>query len=247
MIKKTIAALIISLFIISQAMAQTPGVPAYKDSKNDVETRVKDLLSRMTLEEKIDLLSGAKNEDSDINSNPGSESPTTILTALNANSKTKPNYRLGIPRLLMTDGPLGPNGTGGATNYSAAINFAATFDVALINKVAVSMGEETRNLGFNMLLAPMINIIRAPHWGRAFETFSEDPYLSSRMTVAYVKGVQSKNVVTCTKVIAANNPQCNRFSVAALIYGNQNIMQREIPYRIFNQYIIINLGADLFA
>lgn len=217
MLAKTVTVLVIYLVIIPQAVARASDLPVYKDSQRDVETRVNDLLSRMTLEEKIELLSGAKNVEADTNANPGSDSPDTILTALNANSKTKPNLRLGIPRFLMTDGPLGPNGKEGATNYSAAINFAATFDVALINKVAVSMGEETRNLGFNMLLAPMVNIIRVPHWGRAFEVFSEDPYLSSRMTVAYVKGVQSENVITCTKTMIANNQEWNRFSVDALI------------------------------
>ena len=198
-------------------MAQSSDLPIYKDSKNDVETRVKDLLSRMTLEEKIDLVSGAKNVESNIETNLGSESSATILTALNSNFTTKSNARLGIPRFSMTDGPLGPNGKGGSTNYSAAINFAATFDVALINKVAAYMGEETRNLGFNMLLAPMINIMRTPYGGRAFELFSEDPYLSSRMTVAFVNGVQSKNVVTCTKVMTANNQERNKFSFDARV------------------------------
>ncbi len=68
-----------------------------------------------------------------------------------------------------------------------------------------------------MLLAPMINIVRAPHWGRTFEVFSEDPYLSSRMTVAYIKGMQSNNVATCTKVMTANNQEWNRFSVDARV------------------------------
>jgi beta-glucosidase len=82
-----------------------------------------------------------------------------------------------------------------------------------MRRVAESIGEETRVMGRNMLLAPMINIIRLPHYGRSFEVFSEDPYLSSRMTVAYVKGVQSKNVIACTKVMTANNQEWNRSSV----------------------------------
>ncbi|MFV2070859.1 MAG: glycoside hydrolase family 3 C-terminal domain-containing protein, partial [Pirellulales bacterium] len=72
-----------------------------------------------------------------------------------------------------------------------------------------------RILGYNMLLAPMINIARVPQGGRTFECFSEDPYLTSRMAVAYVQGVQSQHVITCTKVLAANNQEWNRFDVDA--------------------------------
>lgn len=146
----------------------------------------------MTLEEKVDMLGGE-------------------------NLNTKKNIRLGIPKILMSDGPLGPTILKHSTNYSAMINLAASFDTELMRRVAESIGEETRVMGRNMLLAPMINIIRLPFWGRSFEAFSEDPYLSSRMTVAYVKGVQSKNVIACTKVITANNQEWNRINVDAQI------------------------------
>ncbi len=167
-------------------------LPAYKMVSLSSQERAQDLLSRMTLEEKIDLLAGE-------------------------NLNTKANRRLGIPKILMTDGPLGPTVRQQSTNYSAMINLAASFDVDLMRRVAESIGEETRVMGRNMLLAPMINIIRLPHWGRSFEVFSEDPCLSSRLTVAYVKGVQSKNVIACTKVMAANNQEWNRLSVDARI------------------------------
>ncbi len=146
----------------------------------------------MTLEEKVAMLGGE-------------------------NMNTKENIRLGIPKILMTDGPLGPTVRKQSTNYSAMINLAASFDTDLMRRVAESIGEETRVMGRNMLLAPMINIIRLPHYGRSFEVFSEDPYLSSRMTVAYVKGVQSKNVIACTKVMTANNQEWNRSSVDAQV------------------------------
>ncbi len=194
MLNRTITSFLFLSVIFSQIIAQTYELPAYKNSENDVETRVKDLLSRMTLEEKVDLLGGE-------------------------NLNTKENKRLGIPKILMTDGPLGPTFRKHSTNYSAMINLAASFDTDLMRRVAESIGEETRVMGRNMLLAPMINIIRLPHWGRSFEVFSEDPYLSSRMTVAYVKGVQSKNVIACTKVMTANNQEWNRIKVDAQIDG----------------------------
>jgi beta-glucosidase len=183
----------ICVFIaLTLLQAQTPELPAYKNSRLPIDQRIADLLSRMTLEEKVDLVGGA-------------------------GFKTKKNVRLCIPELLMTDGPLGPNVKGRATNYSAAINMAATFDTALIHRVAENIGEETRILGRNMLLAPMINIVRTPFGGRTFEFFGEDPWLVSRMTVAYVRGVQSRKVATCTKVIAVNNQEWNRFDVDVIV------------------------------
>ena len=128
----------------------------------------------------------------------------------------------------MSDGPLGPNAKGRATNYSATINMAATFDTGLIRTVAENIGEETRILGRNMLLAPMINIVRTPFGGRTFEFFGEDPYLVSRMTVAYVKGVQNKNVATCTKVMAANNQEWNRFDVDVKV-GERALREIYLP------------------
>jgi len=177
-----------AVLLAGRTVAQTPALEPYKDVSRPAEVRVDDLLPRMTLEEKVDLLGGA-------------------------GFTTRPNVRLGIPALVMTDGPQGPNRRGRSTNYSSMVNLAATFDVGLMRTVAENIGEETRVMGYNMLLAPMPTIARVPHGGRAFECFGEDPYLAARMTVAYVKGVQSKRVVACTKVIAANNQEWNRFDV----------------------------------
>ncbi len=168
----------------NQMVSQTD-IPVYKNPALPTEMRVNDLLSRMTLSEKVDLVSGE-------------------------GFMTKGNIRLGLPRIVMTDGPLGPNGKGRATNYSASINMAATWDTLLINRVGVSMGQETRALGYNMLLGPCVNIARVPHGGRTFESFGEDPYLMSRMAVAYIKGVQSQRVISCVKHFAVNNQEWNR-------------------------------------
>ncbi len=169
----------------------------------DIDSRVDDLLRSMTLDEKVELVGGA-------------------------GFKTKANARLGIPELLMTDGPQGPNAEGKSTHYSSMINLAATFDKDLMRKIAESIGEETRAIGKNMLLAPMSNIVRTPFGGRSFEFFGEDPYLVSRMTVEYVKGVQTKNVITCTKVIVANNQEWNRFDVDARV-GERALREVYLP------------------
>lgn len=176
------------LLLSALSIAQTAELPAYKDATRPIEIRIDDLIKRMTLEEKVDLVGGA-------------------------GFKTKTNLRLGIPALLMTDGPLGPNSRGAATNYGATINMAASFDTSLVRRMAEEIGRETRVQGLNMLLAPMSNMVRTPFGGRSFEFFGEDPFLTSRMTVAYVKGVQSQKVATCTKVMIANEQEWNRFDV----------------------------------
>ncbi|MCF6284709.1 MAG: glycoside hydrolase family 3 C-terminal domain-containing protein [Candidatus Hydrogenedentes bacterium] len=135
---------------------------------------------------------------------------------------------MGIPELIMADGPQGPNSKGRSTHYSAMINLAATFDTDLMHAVAKNMGQETRIFGRNMLLAPMINIIRTPFGGRGFELFSEDPYLTSRMTVSYVKGVQEERVVTCTKVMTVNNQEWNRFDVDTRV-GERALREIYLP------------------
>ena len=187
-----LAVILMCFVVLAISGSNAKEIEPYKDPNRPIEDRVEDLLKQMTLEEKVDLVSGSE------------EGPM---------SKTKKNIRLGIPEIIITDGPLGPNHSGKATNYSASINMAATFDDSLIGKVAESIGEETRVLGFNMLLGPCINIARTPYGGRTFESFGEDPYLMSRMAVAYAKGVQSKHVITCTKHYACNNQEWNRFDV----------------------------------
>ncbi|MEN8202423.1 MAG: glycoside hydrolase family 3 C-terminal domain-containing protein [Bacteroidota bacterium] len=165
-------------------------LPDYKNPAKETELRVEDLLARMTLEEKVDLVGGN-------------------------DFKSMVNHRLGIPEMIMTDGPLGPNTKGHSTNYSSMINLAATFNPELMFIIAQQMGEETRVMGRNVLLGPNINIARVPHGGRTFEGFGEDPYLVSRMVVPYIKGVQSRRVITCTKHYVANNQEWNRFDVSA--------------------------------
>lgn len=202
---------------VSWAQDKNSTLPPYKNWNLPVEERLEDLLNRMTLEEKINMVSGAKKGESVINTAmiQSAGSSANILAAVDSPSKSQINIRLGIPELTMTDGPLGPNREGAATNYGSGINMAATFDKSLIERVGKELGAETRDLGYNMLLGPCINIARVPHGGRTFEAFGEDPYLMSRMAVAYVKGVQSEHVATCTKHFACNNQEWNRMSVDA--------------------------------
>lgn len=173
--------------LIGTVFSQGNSLPVYKNTQIPVEERIEDLLSRMSLEEKVDMLSGT-----------GFES--------------KPNERLGIPSLNMTDGPVGVR-WGKATAFPAGIAMAASWDTALVERIGQALARETKAKGRNVLLGPCVNIQRVPHAGRNFESFGEDPYLASRMAVSYVKGVQSEKVIATTKHLACNNQEYERGSI----------------------------------
>ncbi len=166
-----------------------------------MKDRIEELQSKMTLEEKISMLAG------------------TDLW------HTRSIERLGIPALKMTDGPNGCRTisdddpsyryTIPATCYPAGVAMGATWNTELINRVGIALGEETKSKGCAILLGPCVNIHRSPLGGRNFESFSEDPYLSARLTVAYINGVQSQNVGTSIKHYALNNSEFERFTISS--------------------------------
>ncbi len=172
------------------------GLPPRAQRGLDVESRVERLLARMTLEEKLDLLSGT-----------GFDS--------------KPNARLGIPAIRMADGPQGirlesPSDAAAApTAFPCGAALAATWNPDLVRAVGRSIAQQARALGKDMLLAPCVNIQRLPQGGRNFETYSEDPHLASRMAVAYIGGVQSRGVIATVKHFAVNNQEFQRKTLNA--------------------------------
>jgi beta-glucosidase len=147
----------------------------------------------MTLDEKLSLLSG------------------------NGSMSTIGIPRLGIPVMDMTDGPQGVRGEAvdRYTNFPCGICMGSTWDTSLIERLGEALGNETRakGNGTDILLGPCVNIHRTPQGGRNCESFSEDPYLVSRMAVAYIKGVQSQAVAACVKHYACNNQEYNRGSI----------------------------------
>lgn len=90
---------------------------------------------------------------------------------------------------------------------------AATWDPDLVQREGQAIGQQVRAFGRNMLLGPTVNIARLPQWGRNFEGYGEDPYLASRMAVAYIKGVQGEGVIGTVKHFAANNQEFERTRV----------------------------------
>ncbi len=198
-------ALVLVVTLGAAALAHPQEVPAsavYKDAKAPVEARVRDLLGRMTLEEKVSLFSGANWME-------------TVAIP-----------RLGIPAIKMADGPAGirawygPSALTNAANskfpkitstaFPSGIALAATWDPAAAQSVGQALGQEVRAIGRDMILGPTVNIQRVPLWGRNFEGFGEDPYLTARMGVGYIQGVQSEGVIATVKHFAANNEEFER-------------------------------------
>ena len=165
----------------------------------EVDQRVDHLLARMTLEEKVDLVTG----DQDFG-----------YAFYNA-----PIERVGIPALTMADGPAGArvNNTsvngGRNTALPAPIALAATWEPALAERYGDVLGAEAFATGHNVQLAPAVDIARAPRGGRTFESFGEDPLLQARMVVPEIHGIQAHPVQATIKHFIANNQEHRRFTV----------------------------------
>ena len=138
--------------------------------------------------------------------------------------------RLGIPELKYTDGPFGIREelqknswnsmrltTDSATFFPTGSALAATWNPDLAYLLGTALGEEAKTRGKDILLGPAVNITRIPTGGRTFEFLSEDPLLSSRLTVGYIKGVQDRGVAACVKHFALNNQETNRGRVNVIV------------------------------
>nr|WSX75042.1 glycoside hydrolase family 3 C-terminal domain-containing protein [Streptomyces sp. NBC_00899] len=124
------------------------------------------------------------------------------------------NSRLGIPALRLQDGPVGAgDGFTDVTQLPAPVAGAASWDTALMNQYGQVLGSEQWGKGTNVVLAPTINIVRDPQWGRAFESFGEDPYLAGQMGAADIQGIQSQGPMAQVKHYAVYNQETNRNNI----------------------------------
>ncbi|KAK7043724.1 hypothetical protein VNI00_008336 [Paramarasmius palmivorus] len=167
-------------------------------SRTFLDASIPELISKLTIEEKISLL-GAPNW-----------------------WNTTPIERLGIPSVRMSDGP---NGVRGSSHFAStpaqclpcATSLASTFDPELIHDVGAFLAEEAKLKSSVILLAPTCNMQRSPLGGRAFESFSEDPHLSGVISNAYVKGLQSKNVAATIKHFVCNDQEHERTAAESVL------------------------------
>jgi beta-glucosidase len=186
---RTLAVAMLAIFFT--ASASSAALAQVAASRSDVEKRVDSILSQMTLEEKLDYIGG-----------------------INL-FYTRAIPRLHIPAFRMSDGPMGVHDYGPTTAYPAGIALAASWDTDLARRVGASMGQDARARGVQFILAPGMNIYRAPMCSRNFEYFGEDPFLASRMAVGLIEGIQSQRVIATAKHFAANNQEFDRHNLSS--------------------------------
>jgi beta-glucosidase len=158
--------------------------------------RADEILERLTLDEKASLTAGA-----DLWHSVAIE-------------------RLGVPGMVLSDGPSGARGVHmgeGATSASFPCGSAlgATWNPELVEQVGAAIAEDARTKGAHVLLGPTVNLHRSPLGGRNFECYSEDPQLSARLAVAFIRGVQSRRVAACVKHFVANDQEFERMTISA--------------------------------
>ncbi len=217
---------------------------------------VSEIVKQMTLEEKASLIAGTGMRFGGHGPVVGEADGRVPGAAGNTMSLT----RFGIPGTVLSDGPAGVRidpFRGGdstksfyATAWPVGTLLASSWDTSLVKKVGVGFGNEIREYGVDVILAPGMNIQRNPLNGRNFEYFSEDPYVTGFMAAAIVNGIQSNGVGTSIKHFAANNQESNRNSVSAIISeralreiylrGFEIAVRHAQPYTVMSSYNKIN-------
>jgi beta-glucosidase len=245
--KKSGLVFIIFCFICVGLAAQ--GLPAYKNGKLPIAPRVKDLLQRMTPEEKfwqLFMIPGDLGADETKYKNgifgfqvsaesKGGDAASQLLqygteensVTLARKINTIQKYfvertRLGIP-IIAFDESLHGLVRSGATSFPQAIALAASFDTALMRKVATAIAVETKTRGIRQVLTPVVNIASDVRWGRTEETYGEDPFLSSEMAVAFVSPFEKMGVITTPKHFIANVGDGGRDSYP--IHYNERLLE----------------------
>ncbi|HEX5235019.1 MAG TPA: glycoside hydrolase family 3 C-terminal domain-containing protein [Silvibacterium sp.] len=217
-IKFTAVSCILSCGLIAGPLlhAQQPPSAGPVPDSPAIEQRVDAMIAKLTLQQKLELIGGEN--DMFIRAEPAA----------------------GFPRLKMSDGPMGVRTWGPDTAYAGGIALAASWDPALVRQMGVSIGQDARARGVNFLLAPGVDIYRAPMNGRNFEYFGEDPYLSAHTAVPYIEGVQSQGVIATIKHFAANDEEYDRHNVSSDL---DERTLREIDLPVFEAAVKAHVGA----
>ena len=214
------------------------------------------LVSKMTLEEKARFvigtgMAGMTGDNAVIGS--------TQSIVPGAAGTTYPLESYGLPAIVLADGPAGlridatrqgDQNTYYCTHFPIGTLLASTWNTQLIEEVGIAMGQEVKEYGADVLLAPAVNIMRNPLCGRNFEYYSEDPVVAGKTAAAYINGIQSNGVGTSIKHFAGNNQETNRMNTDAHISqralreiylkGFEIAIKESKPWTVMTSYNYIN-------
>ncbi len=224
----------------------------YEDVRLPLKKRVSNLLSLMTLEEKIHLLKGSGIGSAIGLNEPGVGIPGAVGTIV-------PTSRLGIPTVYLSDGPAGlriepkrkgEDRTYNSTAFPIATLLASTWNQKLVYAVGNAMGTEASEYGIDVILGPGMNIHRNPLCGRNFEYYSEDPVLSGYIGAAIINGIESNGVGTSVKHFVTNNQETDRDINDAIVSeramreiylkGFEIVVREAQPWTIMSSYNKVN-------
>lgn len=254
------------LFVHAQAGVAGPespksqqAAPPYKDANLPIEDRVRDLLPRMTQEEKIDQIATGWENRIEVLDPTGTftsdQARKIILNEWGVEQKISPRQmamlrnavqryqiektRLGIPVMFYSEALHGLMEYE-ATSFPATLALAATWDPALVKRVYAAAGDEAGSRGVDQVYTPVLNLARDPRWGRTEETFGEDPYLVSRMGVAAIEGLQGDSFLIDRHHVLAT---AKHFAVYGQPEGGTNIAPGNYSERVIRENFFVPFKA----